>query len=371
MAPRYYLPRTLLALLPVACSSPATGSSVDASMPSHDTGAMHDGSGQGHDSGGKGDSGSTHGDSGKHAADAGDGGAAHDTGVDAPLPCSPSASCPALDKTCIGLSENMSKGTFALRMTEIIAQKPAVFASGPLANALFPSVPPNLPSCNLGGLGTFSWLLQFNLSAQTLTVGGAAPVADPTQGYNFVAQTLDSIMVQPTILSDALVDGGFMANAGTEVDIPLFFDTNGDNYIVLPIGGMSLTGTLSADSDCIGTYDPSALQKTNGCQPADGGHAFTPGGLVTGYVLLDEADSIEVSSVSESLCVLLTGDPTMYGTTMGGETVCKRDGGGKVVFQGDWCSNTNSAATMTCADSMQLSLQFSAGSVLIKGDAGM
>jgi hypothetical protein len=48
-----------------------------------------------------------------------------------------------------------------------------------------------------------------------------------------------------------------------------------------------------------------------------------------------------------------------------GHSVCKRDSMNHIVLQGDWCSTTNAAATMGCADAERVSFGFAASSVLV------
>jgi hypothetical protein len=101
----------------------------------------------------------------------------------------------------------------------------------------------------------------------------------------------------------------------------------------------------------------------NSCQPDSTHPQFITAGKLDGYMTLEDADTIVVSAISQTLCVLLSGNASMYGMTMGANTVCKRDAGGKIVYQGSWCSTTNMAGG--CADSEELSANYAASSVKI------
>ena len=74
-----------------------------------------------------------------------------------------------------------------------------------------------------------------------------------------------------------------------------------------------------------------------------------------------------ISAVQQSLCVLLSGNATMYGTVPSGSSVavCKRDSSGNILYQGGWCSTTNAPAGNGCADAEQLNGNFAASSVTI------
>jgi hypothetical protein len=59
-------------------------------------------------------------------------------------------------------------------------------------------------------------------------------------------------------------------------------------------------------------------------------------------------------------------DTALYGVTgPNGVSQCKRDASGNILYQGDWCSSTNAAATSGCADADALAGAFAASSVLI------
>ncbi len=225
------------------------------------------------------------------------------------------------------------------------------------------------PVCNQGGTGTATWLLQFDTAASTLKTGGAKPVADPNDGYSFDMETLDGFSVAPVTLMNVAVDPGGVVSSGTAqvLNIPFFLDSSGTSSILLPLQQLSLQpGTLSSGNDCIGSYNADGLQASNNCQPMTGTSGFIDGGRLSAFITLEEADTVIITAVNESLCVVLTGDPTTYGTTNSdGVTVCARNSDDEIVYKGDWCAQTNSGASVTCFDAVEITANFAASSIKI------
>ena len=290
--------------------------------------------------------------------------------------CALKAECTVADKTCVGLVDNSGMTKFGLRMTELDLTAPSALSGGTLAGTLGGAVSLPLASCNQMGTGTFSWLFQFDTTAMTLKTGGAKPVADPTLGFAFDDETImeeNPVHVQPVTYSNVAVDasGHFAATAGQDLVMPVFLSATGAaSAILLPMHQVSFTmGTLSASRNCIGTYNAAKLDPANGCLPDSTASppvtAFVDGASFSGYITLEEADAIAVTQLQETLCVLLSGDPTTYGQTTGAMTSCKRDAGNAIVYQGHWCAAANGAANASCADAEQIAGSFAAGSVLI------
>jgi hypothetical protein len=266
---------------------------------------------------------------------------------------------------------NKGQTKFGLRMSELDVTSPTALTTGIVKNIVGGAVGLDLASCNLSGSATFSWLLQFDTTANTLKTGGAKPVTDPTQGYSFDMETVNGIAVAPVTFPGITVaaDGSFSVTTGADLVIPIFLNAQGTSSVLLPIHQGRLTmGKLSSDNDCIGTYNAQGLDPANSCNPDSTHPQFNAGASLDGYITLEEADGVIITAANESLCVLLSGNSTMYGTPSadaGGANVCKRDANGKIVYQGHWCASTNMAATSTCADAEQLKGNFSASSVKI------
>jgi hypothetical protein len=217
------------------------------------------------------------------------------------------------------------------------------------------------PACNLHGSGGFSWLLRFDTVAGTLETGFAAPTSSGP--YVFVDEPGIHPVTAPAVLSAACTFDAVMG----DVNAPVYLDAAATMRVVLPLRSLRFhDAAVSADLGCIGRYDAAGLDPASACQP-DGTHPpFLDGGALDAFMLLEDTDAVIISSVNESLCVLLAGGG-LYGTkNPGGVNVCARDASNKIVFSGDWCAATNAAATPTCADAVQLTAQFAAQAVAIQ-----
>jgi hypothetical protein len=289
--------------------------------------------------------------------------AAPDAAPDARTDCLLGASCIAVDKSCAGLVDNSAGPTFGLRMSQITFSKPAALATGLFVSIVNDAVTPKITSCNLAGNGTWAWLMQFDPTAGTLKIGGALPIPDPTTGYTFDDETIQSFHVQPTVYTTPVARGAGFETPGASLTMPLFLDNINSNTIIAPVEQLKLRGTLSATGNCIGTYnadrDPTMFCKPNPAQPG-----FIADGSGDGYFSLEVADTFYVAALDESLCVLLSNDRGTYGDGASPEK-CKRDALDKIVFQGDWCSATNTAAGLGCADALSTAFTYAASSIKI------
>jgi hypothetical protein len=253
-------------------------------------------------------------------------------------------------------------------MSQIAITKPTVLAPGGLVgNLVADGVQMNLKQCNLEGGGTFSWLLQFDTAANKVRTGGAKPVSDPFGGYCFVNQILGGIQVSPKEADAPISGGAFSADVG-DVTVPIFLDAAASTYVLMPLRQGKITGTLSEGNNCIGKYNADKLDPANSClaEPPDT-LQFENAGTLDGFITLEDADSVVITTPPQSLCVLLSGNAAMYGDG-GMPAKCKRDMAGKIVFQGDWCEATNAAADAMCSDSAKLGAEFAASAVKISGN---
>lgn len=264
---------------------------------------------------------------------------------------------------CIAIVDNAGQSTFGLRMAQLTLEKPAALTNPVVAGLIESGVTMNLKDCNLTGDGTFSWLLQFDTATGKLKTGGAKPVDDPTTGYCFVNEMLGGQMVSP-ITVDAAPDanGNFTVTTGDDVVVPIFLGTTAD-FVLLPLRAAKLTdGTISADQNCIGKYNSDKLLPEDSCEPSGDVTRFTDAGSLDAYITLEDADSVIINSLKQSLCVLLTGDAGDGGDPK----KCSRDGNGAIIAKGDWCSTTDSADG--CQDSFKLGAKFAASAVKVTGD---
>jgi hypothetical protein len=291
-------------------------------------------------------------------------------------PCTPGGLCAAVDKDCLGYVDNAGLTKFGLRMSDLVVASPGALAKGIVAMVLTPAIQQNDIACNEPGQGTFNWLLEFDLNAGTLKAGGARPIMDPQQlNYIFDTEILAGKMIAPvTYMSQFSAMGtglGFAVTQGQALNMPIFLDQMGTNAVVLPLRQATFKGQLSANHDCIGSFNAKGLDPTNACLPDATHPLFIDGASLDALITLEDADQVPVTAIGETLCVLLAGDPANFGAPgtgmFAGLTVCKRDASNAILYKGGWCSTTNQPATPTCADAEHLSGSFAASSVLIKG----
>lgn len=332
------------------------------------TGGMGGGGGG---EGGKGGEGGEGGEGGK-GGEGGAGGAGGTGGQSASCSaaaCSPkSPQCNQVPSCCIALTDNQGAAKAGLRMSQITFSKPPTFATGNIVgNILANAVQMNLDQCNLVGGGTFSWLLQFDMGSGKVISGAAKPAADPFSGYCFVNEILSGFFIAPTEESSGLAGGSFSTNVGDKI-FPIFLDAAASSYVLLPLKATKLSGVLSENNNCVGTYNAEKLDPANSCLPEPPNTPqFLNAGTLDALMTLEDADTLIIDTLSQSLCVLLSGDAAMYGNGMS-PNKCKRDAAGKIVYQGDWCEATNAAADANCADAVKLEADFAASAVKINGN---
>ena len=284
------------------------------------------------------------------------------TGTPLPGRCAPTdPSCPALSADCLALYDYSGQPSFTLRMAQLSITRPPVLITDVFYSIIGDGVNINLPTCNVSGKGTFSWLMQFDTTAGTLTTGGAKPKADPTAGFCFERDQAAGIgPIQ--IAAPVAADGSFQAAPIDFLSIPIYLDMTATSYVQLPLHDVRIAGTVSPDHNCIGSFNANGLEPANNCKPdlSAGIEYFLNGASLKGYILLEDADSVVVLVLNQSLCVLLSGDPATYGDG-GAPMHCKRTAGNKIALLGDWCSTTNAADG--CQDSMRMEAGIAASSV--------
>jgi hypothetical protein len=215
--------------------------------------------------------------------------------------------------------------------------------------------------CGEAGDGSFSWLFHFDMAAHTLTTGGAPPSADPFGvGYCFTRGRIDQADVAPvTIAMSENPDGTFSSDLIPKLNVPIYVHGSATNIVLLPLTNSRIRNvTLSLDHNCIGSFNPDGVLSPNGpgCldQNPTGCQRWHTGGSLAGYITLEEADSVMIADLGKSLCVLLTRGASVDAS----KQHCARDGLGKIVAMGDYCSQTG--APGGCADSAWLAATFAA-----------
>jgi hypothetical protein len=304
--------------------------------------------------------------------------AASGTGGEGPVtyPCTPTdPSCSVVKSDCLAVYDNTGKSSFALRVGQLDFYQPVAF-TGTLEQAAFlASISMNLPKCNLKGSGTFSWIVNVDKAAGTFQVGAAKPPADPHDGYSYVNETITlsgkSFPIAPVSGPMTLdADGSIHPATLENILLPAYLDAQATNLILVPLHKVRVLETkISADQNCVGSYNASGLKKSNGCLPDvnQGIESFAIGGKIDGYIDLEEADNIIITSfgLNRSLCVLLSNSAGTYGDG-GNPAKCKRDGMGKIKFNGDWCAATNLPADATCYSAVAFFAGFAGSGVELK-----
>lgn len=277
------------------------------------------------------------------------------------------AACTAVKSDCVALVDNSAKTTFGLRMAQLTITKPDILAGPTIGKVVSDAVRMNLQECRLNGTGTFSWLIEFDTAGGTVRTGGALPQADPRAGYCFVDTMVDTFHIQPITINTPLTDGTFSANIG-DLLVPIYLAVDPPGTpIILPLHSAELTeGKVSADNNCVGQYNAAGLDPNNLCLPDPEHSAFLNDAKLDAYITIEEADTVIVESLGQSLCVILSGDPGMYGDGMMPNR-CLRDASGAILLEGDWCAATDSAASATCKDAFALGAEFAASAVEVTG----
>lgn len=281
--------------------------------------------------------------------------------------CAPTdPACPGLGSECLALTDNSGQDEFALRLAQLSVTKPESLTTDFVSLLISDGVNANLETCNLQGMGSFNFMVVFDKPNDTLIMGGAYPEQDPTNGYCFVRDPVNQ--VEPVqVKANLQGDGSFSTDAIDRLVVPIFIDNTGMQAVYLPLRQARIAGAqLSADQNCVGRFNAEGLKPEQNCAPFPemGIDYFVNGGDLDGYVVLEEADAVTVDLASQSLCVLLSGDPDTYGDGDPDVERCARDGDGNIVLQGDWCSTTNSEGG--CRDSFKLEGRVAASAATVR-----
>jgi hypothetical protein len=276
-------------------------------------------------------------------------------------PCTSGSPCLAMNQ------DNSGKSVADLRIRRLDVSAPPALAKSFIQKTVLNQGIDLHGFCGENGDGTFSWLIQLDTANNKVTTGGAAPTTDPFGiGYCFVNKMIDGLAVAPvTVGMTKGSDGTWASDTIPKLYVPIYPPML--SPIVLPISGATVKQvTLSPDNNCIGTYNPNAIVSINGSVCLDDITAcdrWITAGSLGGFITLEEADGVLVPQLNESLCVLLSGDPSpIIGPAPQMEKLCERTNG-KVNQKGDYCSNP--AGPGGCADSYWLAAAFAASAAKI------
>jgi hypothetical protein len=266
--------------------------------------------------------------------------------------------------TCLPLARNQGKSTMDFRVRHLNILAPLAFTQGPVQSALVQDrVDLNAKQCGERGTGLWNWLLRVDRETGTLTTGGAPPADPMAEGYcfaNFVPRTGAPVATARSGISWTRT--AFTSTEKVDVRLPVFQTADPHSAMVLPIHDVQFADVSLATEDCIGGFNPAALDSA--CENAFGQDKWKTGGSLGGYMTLVEADDILLPDLSgESLCVVLTG------ARDAATGRCTRNAENKVPAMGDYCSTTKSAGG--CKDSVWFAATFAASAVKIHDGAGV
>lgn len=261
--------------------------------------------------------------------------------------------------TCMPLADNTGKSVIDLRIRRLNLVAPPALAVGLIPGVVTKGVDLNRPACAETGDNGFAWLIRLDKTAGTVTTGGAPPVADPVStGYCFFKKTIGGLDIQSSQVKATVTGNTFTTDTIPLLNVPIFVGGDVTNTVILPLRGAVLkSATLSADGNCVGTFNPKALDDTCSILDPDTCSKWRTDGVIAGYITLEDSDKVMIDVVSSSLCVLLTKSAKDPATSK-----CMRTNG-KINGEGDYCSTTNSAGG--CKDSFWLSATFAASAAKI------
>jgi hypothetical protein len=280
---------------------------------------------------------------------------------------------------CLAMADNTSTGVANLRMRKLLVTAPPALAFQPPSHTFVQKTVIdegiNLDNqCGEPGTGTFNWLIQLDTANNKVTTGCAPPAKDPFgAGYCFVNATIEGLHVGPvTVDITTNADGSYNSAVIDKLYVPIFVAASSagastaPSVIVLPLSKAAVHNvSLSADRNCIGHYNSNAVTPTGStCVDTDDTTCvrWTTAASLGGFITLDDADSVDVPQLAESLCVLLASN-AMVDTSDPNEKHCQKGATGHVMATGDFCSTTD--APGGCGDSYWLSATFAASAAKI------
>ncbi len=280
---------------------------------------------------------------------------------------------------CLALHDNVDGAPTQLRVSQLVITSPVVLAQPFMQDALITKKTGlDRPDCFQFGDGQLNLLIELDAAAGTARLGAALPLAligdpktdgacwatfdDPGSGYTVApAQT-------------AYAAGGQSFDLPFDrFALPMFLENKLDSYVLFPLQHVQLTGTLSADRDCIGAYDAASLDPDSTCSPGAGSFAWTNGGELRAHILVSDSDRVEVTSLGYTLCVLVSGDVAKWKGPKNahGIATCQDSDGwtqsGGQLPDGDWCASTDAPATATCHDAFRFDSSYAASGIAING----
>ncbi len=279
---------------------------------------------------------------------------------------------------CMAKADFSAQDVTQLRVTSHQVASPVALASPFVQDSIITKKSALFePDCNLEGSGQFNLLMEVDTAQKKVTLGGGVPQAvlgAPKDGtcYASFTDTGSGLTVAPTTADYTEQSDGTLEALFPEFVMPIYLEdaVTSDSYVLVPLHEMTFTAKLSDDKNCVGRYAPEQVNPDLLCQPDQGEFAWKTGGRYEGYITVEEADNVFVVSLGETLCVVLTNDPSKW-KGPSPDASCKTSKGFTetgALPKGDWCSTTNSADG--CQDSWRLVIDVAAQAIPINGEYG-
>lgn len=298
------------------------------------------------------------------------------TGANPDVGCEAGTGCPAVVSECIAFADNAASTKFAVRISQLTIEAPPALTNELVVNLITKGITLNYPSCAAAtgdpiftGDGTFSWILEIDKQNGELRTGGAKLEPDPNKGYCFVNETIQSFPVAPFTVPLPVGGDGSFATMGTKaVTVPIYTDPkDASKVILLPLRGVRIfDGKLSADNNCVGTYNGANLDPVNLCKPEATVPLFNNGAKLDGYITLEDADAVVIPELDNKTLCWLIADAGNRGATN-----CNRDAGNLITYKGDWCAGAtpdDPGSAGGCGDSVKLAASFAASAATVRSD---
>ncbi len=264
--------------------------------------------------------------------------------------------------TCLPMSDNKDKSVLDFRIRRLnIATPPALASKFIQTTIVTLNIDLDAKQCGELGKGLFTWLLRVDKTNNQLVTGGAPPSNDPFgMGWCFARFTNAGAVVEPITVGIKFDGSKFDSTEKKNVKIPIFLTSDPASTVLLPLSEVELRNVaISQDQNCIGQLDKRAVDSDCNDNKEDC-LKWIGGGSLGGYITLEDADTVHIRELNQkSLCAFLSGET---------ELSCGRDGSGKILYQGDYCSKDHGAGS--CADSVWLSATFAAAATKIFDGAG-
>ncbi len=272
---------------------------------------------------------------------------------------------------CLAKRDNSTATTAQLRISQLEVKSPNALTQPFMQDQIVTKkITLNQDKCFQFGDAQYNWLFDVDVAGNKVISGGGPPqrgIGAPEDGTCFANFTDDSgIEVNQVEAVTATITGNDVDADFERFVIPIYIDDKVDNYALLPVNKLNVKFTMSADKNCVGRFKHETLDPKNTCRAAGGEFAWENAGSFAGYITVAEADTVMISSLGFTLCVLLSQDTNTWKGPMG-TCASSTTGMTGALPKGDWCAATNDDS---CADKDAWNLvgNFAAASIEITGD---